>query len=166
MYPAAGVQWSMKARRIAIIAYDGSRPSTWPVPREIVVYLKRSGGQLQYSQPLLLQTQAKTRFSDLAQWIRGNLQGDLTFEMLAERVNLSPRHFARKFKATFGIAPADFVQELRLDEARWQLVNSEDPIMELADAAGDTSDDTFRRAFERCFGIPPVEYRDFKVAGA
>jgi transcriptional regulator GlxA family with amidase domain len=137
------------------------------VARDIVVYLKRSGGQRQYSQPLHAQVDAKTRFGDLVEWIRGNLQSDLTLEAMAERVELSPRHFARKFKATFGLTPADFVQELRLDEARWLLVNGEDSISHLADTVGYTNDDTFRRAFERHYGIAPLEYRRrFAMVGA
>jgi transcriptional regulator GlxA family with amidase domain len=63
------------------------------------------------------------------------------------------------------VTPADFVQEMRLDEARWLLVNGDDPMTTLANTVGYTGDDTFRRAFERRFGIPPVEYRRrFSVA--
>ena len=157
-YTSAGVTAGIDLA-LSFVEEDFGSELALAVAREIVVYLKRSGGQLQYSQPLLAQTQAKSRFADLAEWIRGNLQKDLTLEMLAERANLSPRHFARKFKAAFALTPAEFVQELRLDEARWLLVNSGDPIGNLADTVGYSSDDTFRRAFERRFGIPPAEYR-------
>lgn len=165
-YTSAGVTAGIDLA-LSFVEADFGSELALAVARDIVVYLKRSGGQLQYSQPLLVQTQAKTRFADLAEWIRGNLQADLTLEVLSERVNLSPRHFARKFKATFGLTPADFVQELRLDEARWLLVNAEDPISELAQSIGYTGDDTFRRAFERRFGVPPAEYRRrFRPASA
>jgi transcriptional regulator GlxA family with amidase domain len=165
-YTSAGVTAGIDLA-LSFVEEDFGSELALAVARDIVVYLKRSGGQLQYSQPLLAQTKAKTRFGDIAQWIRGNLQRDLTLEMLAGHVHLSPRHFARKFKATFGLTPADFVQELRLDEARWLLVNGEDAIGALADTIGYTSGDTFRRAFERRFGIPPAEYRRrFTVASA
>jgi transcriptional regulator GlxA family with amidase domain len=123
------------------------------------VYLKRSGGQLQYSQPLLAQTKAKQHFGNLSEWICDNLQSDLTLEALAERIQLSPRHFARKFKATLGLTPSDFVEGLRLDEARWLLENGDDPVNDLAQTVGYKGDDTFRRAFERRYGIAPAEYR-------
>lgn len=157
-YTSAGVTAGIDLA-LSFVEEDFGREIALAVAREIIVYLKRSGGQLQYSQPLLAQTQGKSRFSDLAEWIRGNLQKDLTLEMLAERLSLSPRHFARKFKATFGMTPADFVQEMRLDEARWLLVNGDDRVSDLADTVGYGSDDTFRRAFERRYGVPPLEYR-------
>jgi transcriptional regulator GlxA family with amidase domain len=165
-YTSAGVTAGIDLA-LSLVEEDFGSELALAVARHIVVYLKRSGGQLQYSQPLLVQTQAKTRFGDLAAWIRGNLQDDLTLEVLAQRANLSPRHFARKFKTAFGVTPADFVQELRLDEARWLLVNGDDPIADLAATVGYTSDDTFRRAFERRFGVPPAEYRRrFSLASA
>lgn len=150
---------------LALIEEDLGREVSLRVAREMVVYLKRSGGQLQYSQPLRLQTQAKGRFNDIAAWIRGHLTEDLTIEAMAERASLSPRHFTRTFRTTFGITPADFVEELRLDEARWLLVNAEDAIENVAADVGYSSDDTFRRAFERHFGIAPKEYRN-RFAGA
>lgn len=157
-YTSAGVTAGIDLA-LSFVEEDFGSELALAVAREIVVYLKRSGGQLQYSQPLLAQTKTKAAFGDLAEWIRGNLQGDLTLESLAERVNLSSRHFARKFKATFGLTPSDFVEELRLDEARWLLVNGGDPMSDLAKTVGYMSDDTFRRAFERRYGIAPAEYR-------
>jgi transcriptional regulator GlxA family with amidase domain len=151
---------------LAFVERDHGRELALAVAREIIVYLKRSGGQRQYSQPLLAQTKAGALFGDIGGWIRGNLHENLTLEKLAERANLSPRHFARKFKSTFGVTPADFVEELRLDEARWVLVNGSESISQLADVVGYTNDDTFRRAFERRFGIPPAEYRRRFQAGA
>lgn len=164
-YTSAGVTAGIDLA-LALVEEDFGAELALEVAREIVVYLKRSGGQLQYSQPLVAQTKAKARFGDLAEWIRGNLQNDLTVEVLAERANLSPRHFARKFKDTFALTPADFVEELRLDEARWLLVNGDDAIGDLAQTVGYGGDDTFRRAFERRFGIAPSEYRRrFRTAG-
>lgn len=144
---------------LAFVEEDFGRETAMQVAREMIVYLKRSGGQLQYSQPLLLQTQAKGRFGDVAQWIRGHLNEDLTVEAIAERMKLSPRHFTRKFRTTFGLTPASFVEELRLDEARWLLVNAGEALEGVARDVGYSSADTFRRAFERRFGVAPHEYR-------
>jgi len=86
---------------------------------------------------------------------------------LAEHAGLSPRHFNRKFKDVFAITPADLVEEIRLDEARWLLLNSDAAIQNLAADVGYRSDDSFRRAFERRFGVNPAEYRKrFSMAGA
>ncbi|HEY1978026.1 MAG TPA: GlxA family transcriptional regulator [Candidatus Baltobacteraceae bacterium] len=144
---------------LSFVEEDCGQEVALKVARELVVYLKRSGGQMQYSQPLLLQTQAKEHFGDIAGWIRGHLADNLTIESIAEHANLSPRHFTRKFKHLLGVTPADFVEELRLDEARWLLVNARDSISKVAENVGYSSDDTFRRAFERRFGVAPTEYR-------
>jgi transcriptional regulator GlxA family with amidase domain len=157
-YTSAGVTAGVDLC-LALIEEDFGNELALEVARELVVYLKRSGGQLQYSQPLLLQTRAKKHFGDIASWIRGHLDEELTAETLAERANLSARHFNRKFKGVFGLTPADFVEELRLDEARWLLANADASIESVAGDVGYRSDDTFRRAFERRFGVGPSEYR-------
>lgn len=144
---------------LALVEEDFGNEIALEAARDMVVYLKRSGGQLQYSQPLQLQTQARGQFGDIISWIRGRLREDLTVETLAEHADLSPRHFNRKFKSVFGLTPADFVEELRLDETRWLLVNTNDPLESVAQDVGYRSDDTFRRAFERRFGVSPSEYR-------
>jgi transcriptional regulator GlxA family with amidase domain len=157
-YTSAGVTAGIDLS-LSFVEEDFGSELALAVAREIIVYLKRSGGQLQYSQPLLAQTKTRQHFGNLSEWIRGNLQSDLTLEALAERIQLSPRHFARKFKATLGLTPADFVEQLRLDEARWLLESGDDPVNDLAQTVGYGGDDTFRRAFERRYGIAPAEYR-------
>ena len=157
-YTSAGVTAGIDLG-LAFVEEDFGRDLALAVAHEIVVYLKRSGGQLQHSGPLLAQTKGKAPFNDLAQWIHGNLAAELTLEALAEQADLSPRHFARKFKTAFGVTPAAFVEEMRLDEARWLLANGADSIAELAQTVGYASDDTFRRAFERRYGIGPADYR-------
>ena len=144
---------------LSFIEEDFGRDVAMEVAREMVVYLRRSGGQMQYSQPLAMQVQAKGSFADIGHWIRGNLAEELTVERIAERTNLSPRHFTRKFRSTFGISPAEFVEEMRLDEARWLLVNAADAIADVATNVGYANDETFRRAFARRFGIAPLDYR-------
>lgn len=157
-YTSAGVTAGIDLC-LAFIEEDFGRAVALEVARQMVVYLQRSGGQLQYSEPLHLQMRAKSSFGDIAGWIRGHLAGDLTVEAIAERVQLSPRHLNRKFKNTFGVTPADFVEELRLDEARWLLVNAGEGIDRVAGDVGYSNADTFRRAFERRFGVAPTEYR-------
>lgn len=152
---------------LAFIEEDLGKETALRVAREMVVYLKRSGGQRQYSQPLALQMRARGRFDEIVQWIQGHLNDELTVEKMAERTNLSPRHFTRKFRANFGITPADFVEELRLDEARWLLANGSDHVAIVASEVGYANDDSFRRAFERRFGVAPAEYRRrFAASGA
>ena len=131
------------------------------VARELVVYLKRPGGQNQFSEPLQFQMSAPSRFADLAAWIHSHLLADLSVEALAARTFLSPRHFAREFKREFGTTPASFVQEARLADASRRLSQTSRRIGldAIARSVGYASEDVFRRAFERRFGVSPSAYR-------
>ncbi len=157
-YTSAGVTAGIDLS-LALIEEDLGNAVALSVARELVVYLKRPGGQLQYSEPLQFQSRATTGFSEIVAWMVDHLAADLSVETLAERMHLSPRHFNRRFRATFGATPAHFVEGLRLDAARWRLSEGETLIGDLAASVGYHSDDAFRRAFERRFGVVPTEYR-------
>jgi transcriptional regulator GlxA family with amidase domain len=129
------------------------------VARELVVYVKRSGGQEQYSEPLRFQTEAVDRFAELATWMVSNLDQNLSVEVLASRACLCPRQFTRRFKRIFGSPPADFVEKLRLDEARRRLVSANNSVENVGVSVGYKSPDTFRRAFQRRLGINPTVYQ-------
>lgn len=158
VYTSAGITAGIDLA-LALIEDDLGNDVALAVARELVVYLKRSGGQLQYSEPLQMQSKAGSKFEDVLSWMLDDLSADLSVEVLAERAELSPRHFSRKFKAAFGATPADFVEGLRLDHARWLLANKAASIETLAATVGYTNDDTFRRAFARRFGTVPSHYR-------
>lgn len=158
-YTAGGVTASVDLS-LALIEEDCGARVALSVARELVVYLKRSGGQKQYSEPLEFQVNSTDRFGELATWMIDHLRADLSLEALARRVCLSPRHFVRKFKEAFGGTPAEFVESLRLDEARRRLTERTQTIETVADSVGFHSDDSFRRAFERKFGVNPKTYRN------
>jgi len=144
---------------LSLVEEDYGPRVAMTVARELVVYLKRSGGQEQYSEPLKFQTQSVSRLSDLMTWIIGHLNEDLPLEVLASRACLCPRHFWRRFKAEFGCTPTDFVEKLRLDEARRRLCSGDDSIEHIGLSLGFKSADAFRRAFERRLEINPRDYR-------
>jgi transcriptional regulator GlxA family with amidase domain len=144
---------------LALIEEDCGPGVALSVARELVVYLKRPGGQNQYSEPLQFQVRTSDRFADLAAWVPSHLRQDLSVEALAERANLCPRHFSRRFKEAFGATPAEFVERLRLDEARRRLAIHNSTIDEVAASVGFNSHRAFRRAFERRFGVAPSSYR-------
>ena len=95
----------------------------------------------------------------LAEWMRNNLHEDLSVEALARRTQWSARQFSRRFKITFGLPPRDYVERLRLDEACRRLADEHLTVESIAASVGYASDDAFRRAFERCFGMTPGTYR-------
>jgi transcriptional regulator GlxA family with amidase domain len=163
-YTAGGVTASVDLS-LALIEEDFGPRMALAVARELVVYLKRAGGQKQYSEPLEFQCNAMDRFAELATWMIDHLHGDLSLEALARRACLSPRHFARRFKQAFHGTPAAFVENLRLDEARRRLSERTQTIETVGTSVGFHSDDSFRRAFQRRFGINPRAYRNgFTVA--
>jgi transcriptional regulator GlxA family with amidase domain len=144
---------------LSLIEEDYGPRVSLAVARELVVYLKRSGGQEQYSEPLQFQTESVSRFSELTTWIQTHLNEDLSLETLAGKACLCPRHFSRRFKADCGKTPADFVERLRLDEARRRLSNSDNSVENVGLSVGFKSADAFRRAFERRLRVSPTDYR-------
>jgi transcriptional regulator GlxA family with amidase domain len=98
------------------------------------------------------------RFSDLVAWVIKNLHADLSVEVLARRACMCPSHFSKLFKSVFGEAPRDFVQNLRLNEARRRLSKRQKTLRTVAASVGFPSPDSFHRAFERKFGSRPGSY--------
>jgi transcriptional regulator GlxA family with amidase domain len=157
-YTSAGITAGIDLT-LALIEEDYGLSVALTVARELVVYLKRSGGQEQYSEPLQFQSKSTDPVASIVGWIVANLQQDLSVECLAAKVNLGPRHFNRRFQRAFGTTPAAFVETLRMEEARRRLAGEHDTIERVALSVGFRSDDVFRRTFERRFGISPSVYR-------
>jgi transcriptional regulator GlxA family with amidase domain len=165
VYTSAGVTAGIDLS-LSFIEEDLGGRIALATARELVVYLKRTGGQMQFSEPLQFQARATDRFADLAAWLVSNLKKDLSVEMMAERVGLGERHFSRRFKSVFGTAPADYVEALRLDESRKRLGAPNQTIDSVAASVGYASADAYRRAFERRFGVAPSLYKKKFVASA
>lgn len=157
-YTSAGITAGIDVA-LALIEEDIGPAMAVAVARGLVVYLKRPGGQRQYSEPLRMQAQVNDPFRELMAWVSGNLCCDLTVANLAARTNMSQRHFARRFKEALGRPPAQVVEELRLDEARALLAEPNAAVERVARTVGFSCPDTFRRAFARRFGISPTGYR-------
>jgi transcriptional regulator GlxA family with amidase domain len=144
---------------LSLIEEDYGRQMALKLARELVVHVKRSGEQEQYSEALQFQVQSCDRFADISSWIVCNLNEDLSIEALAHRTCMSPRNFTRLFKAEFGRAPAEFVASVRITEARRRLLIPRNSIESVATSVGFKSADAFSRTFERLVGIRPSTYR-------
>ncbi len=159
-YTSAGVTAGVDLA-LALIEEDFGGRLALEVARDLVVYLKRDGGQEQYSQPLQFQVASSSdRLAELGAWIPAHLRHDLSVEALAARACLSPRQLGRRFTALFGTTPAEFVESARLDGARERLSEGNASVAQIADSVGFASADAFRRAFQRRFGVSPRTYRD------
>jgi transcriptional regulator GlxA family with amidase domain len=158
IYTAAGVTAGIDLA-LALIEEDLGAGAALAVARELVVYLKRDGGQAQFSEPLQFQNAARDRLGELPAYVAANLQTDLSVEALARKVALSPRQLSRRCREDFGCSPAQLVRSLRLDEARRRLQARRGTVETVAASVGFNSADAFRRAFEQQFGVTPSAYR-------
>lgn len=145
---------------LALVEEDLGPSAALTVAREMIVYLKRPGGQEQYSEPLRHQIKGMDAFAELVAWIRGHLAGDTSVPALAARVQLSARQFSRRFVAAYGRTPADYVETLRLSVAREHLVGARRSIEAIAASVGFANVDVFSRRFKQRFGISPRSYRE------
>ncbi len=143
---------------LALIEEDYGGHVARTVARELMVRL-RPPGEEEDSFVANLQEDPEERVVELPSWISAHLHERLTVDALAERACLSPRHFSRVFKQAFNCTPADFVEELRLSEARRRLLAHHTTVESVAESVGFKSSDAFRRAFERRVGMTPTGFR-------
>ncbi|MBK1839347.1 helix-turn-helix domain-containing protein [Azospirillum sp. YIM B02556] len=146
---------------LAMIEDDLGHLAALTVARAMVLFLKRPGGQSQFSIELRRQMRdARGRFDDLHDWIRTNLDADLSVPTLAEVARMSPRNFARVYLRETGESPARAVEKLRIEAARRLLESAYDPIQVVARRTGFGDDERMRRAFVKAYGVSPQDYRN------
>ncbi len=145
---------------LALIEHDHGGAVALRAARELVVYLKRSGGQSQFSTVLSGQiSDADGRLGQLFAWMADNLASDLRAEVLAEKAGMSLRSFARSFTAQIGLTPAKAVELMRIQAARDAIETTETPLGVIARRAGFGDEQRMRRAFARQFNATPAEIR-------
>jgi transcriptional regulator GlxA family with amidase domain len=145
---------------LALVEADCGRDVSMQAARELVVYLKRPGGQAQYSTLLQLQTQDSPAFDELHLWLAENLgDPELTVERLAEQAKMSLRNFSRVYKQRTGRTPAKAIELFRLEAAKRLLENSSRNIEQIARACGFSDEERLRSTFQRHLSISPRDYR-------
>jgi transcriptional regulator GlxA family with amidase domain len=159
LYTSAGVTAGIDLA-LKLIEDDHGRDLALTVARRLVVFLKRPGGQSQFSAHLAAQIADEGKIRSLQHWILDHLSLDLTLDSLANRVAMSVRNFTRVFQGETGTTPADFVEMARVDAARRLLEESETPLQRVASRCGFASPDTMRRTFLRRIGTGPSDYRE------
>jgi transcriptional regulator GlxA family with amidase domain len=143
---------------LALVEADLGREIALAVARQLVVFLKRPGGQAQFSATLALQ-HGTARFESLHAWIADNLRGDLSVASLALASGMSERSFVRHYRQATGITPARAVEQIRVEAARHTLELGL-PVKRVAARCGFGSEETMRRSFLRLLGTSPQAYRD------
>jgi transcriptional regulator GlxA family with amidase domain len=158
IWTSAGVTSGMDLA-LALVEEDLGREIALTVARYLVLFLRRPGGQSQFSAQLANQLAAREPLRELQVWIAEHPQADLSVEALARRAGMSPRHFARVFGREVGMTPARFVEEARVEAARRRLEETDDGVAAVAAAVGFRTPETLRRAFLRVLGVSPAAYR-------
>ena len=165
MFSSAGVTSAFDLM-LSLIEEDLGREATLAVARYLVMYLKRPGGQSQFSDQLAAQFVTKEPIQRVQQWVRDHLRQDLSVAKLARQAGMSARNFARTFVQETRLTPADFVELARIDEARRLLEETKSSLQRVARDSGFSSTQAMRRAFGRQMAVTPSEYRDrFRTTG-
>jgi transcriptional regulator GlxA family with amidase domain len=129
------------------------------VARRMVVPPQRAGGQAQYIETPLVEASEADPFGTTLTWMAAHLHENLTVEAMAARAVMSPRTFARRFRATLGASPYHWLLQQRIALAQRLLETADDPIENIATQCGFSSAATLRLHFRRFLGLPPQSYR-------
>jgi transcriptional regulator GlxA family with amidase domain len=158
-WTSAGVTTSIELA-LALVEDDLGHAVAMDIARTLALPMLRGGEQPQLSQALQAQDAASRRLRELVAWIGTNPQADLSVDALANRVQMSPRHFARAFAAETGCTPARFVEQTRVAAAAELLRRTRWTQDRIAARSGFRSVDALQRAFARRYGVTPRAYRE------
>ena|SRR5436305_3813665 len=165
VWTSAGVTAGMDLA-LALVEEDLGRATALETARWLVVFVKRPGGQSQFSSHLQAQLAERRPIRELQEWMAANLAADLSVPALAAGAAMSERNFARAFGREVGMTPAAYVEALRVDHARLRLESTGQKLEAVASDCGFGTVETMRRAFHRRLGVGPAGYRDrFQTRG-
>jgi len=144
---------------LALVEEDRGRDVALAIARGLVMFLRRPGGQTQFSAPLSGQVAYREPLRDIQRLIAEHPEADLSVPALAAAANLSPRQFSRAFTAEIGVPPGRYVDRVRLETARRLLEDTLDGVAEVARRSGYGTPEAMRRAFVQALDVSPAEYR-------
>lgn len=159
LWTSAGVTAGMDLA-LALLEEDAGNEAALAVARQLVMFVRRPGGQAQFSAQLSAKVAERHPLRHVQTWITENLHADLTVETLATHAHMSPRNFARAFKREVGITPAAYVERVRVERAQQLLQAPGATLQRVATQCGFGSEDRMRHAFQRRVGVGPASYRD------
>ncbi|GHA03887.1 putative transcriptional regulator, AraC family protein [Streptomyces echinoruber] len=144
---------------LALVESDHGAAYATEVAKFLVLYLKRPGGQTQFSMVLDAQLTDQEPIRAVQDWVQENLHRALPVPELACRARMSPRHFARVFRRAVGMTPGQYVRRMRIARARQLLEATDLSVGQIASRCGFTATETFLRAFGALVGLTPAQYR-------
>jgi transcriptional regulator GlxA family with amidase domain len=158
MFSCAGVTTAFDLM-LSLIEEDLGRETALAVARFFVMFLKRPGGQSQFSAQLAAQFVSREPIQRAQHWIHHHLRNGLSVSELAREVGMSQRNFARTFANETDMTPAAYVELARIDAGRRLLEESHLSLQEIAFEGGFSNPQAMRRAFSRHLGLTPGDYR-------
>jgi transcriptional regulator GlxA family with amidase domain len=159
VYTSAGVTAGMDMA-LAMLEEDHGGAVALAVARELVMFLKRPGGQSQFSDHLAAQFSEDAGLRELQLWMLEHVDQDLSVPRLAGRIAMSERSFARHFIDGVGVAPGHYVRQIRLTAARRKLEQTDLPLQQIARRCGFGTPESLRRSFIAALGVTPGAYRE------
>jgi transcriptional regulator GlxA family with amidase domain len=159
LYSSAGISAGIDLA-LALVEEDHGRDFALSIARYLVLFLKRSGGQAQFSSRLRAQFSAVPAILQVQLWCEDNLASDLRVGTLCKIAGMSERNFVRKFREDTGQSPGEYVLSARMEAACRFLTETEFSLKGVARKCGFGSMTTMRRAFLARVGVPPKQYRD------
>ena len=158
IYTCAGVTSGMDLA-LAFVEEDFGADVAVRIARAYVMFLRRPGGQSQFSAPMSFNASSQSPMNRLQVWILDHLADNLTVERLAAQAKMSPRHFARVFARDFRMTPGEYLDRVRVEAARKRLEDTDEALDQIAASVGLGTASTMRRAFLRLLDITPADYR-------
>ncbi len=158
IYSSAGVTAGIDLA-LRLVEEDFGRDLALGIAKQLVVFMKRQGGQSQFSTPLARQHAAKGVLADILAWMKQNPDQDLCVEALARRCAMGDRNFARVFKQEVGMTPGKYVEKMRIEYAAQQIETQNEGLKRVAQISGFRSEEMMRRAFKRQLNVLPHLYR-------
>lgn len=159
LWTSAGVSASVDLA-LAFVEADYGHELALQVARDLVIFLKRPGGQSQFSANLTSQMTQSSGMRAVQEWVLENLEQRITVAIMAEQAAVSQRHFRRIFTREVGMSPMEFVERARIDKARRLLSESDLPLKSVAFRCGFATTDQMRLGFRKFLGISPKEHRE------
>lgn len=159
VYTSGGVTAGMDLA-LSLVEEDWGSQVASAAARGMLVFMRRPGGQSQFSTYVVNEAKTRKDFRELQAWIISNPHEDLGVEFLADRMAMSPRNFSRIFCQEVGLSPAKFVERARLEAARTMLVQTGQSVENIAANSGFHNAEQMRRSFLRLLKITPQEYRE------
>jgi transcriptional regulator GlxA family with amidase domain len=159
IYTSAGISAGIDLA-LAWVEEDCGAGLAHEAARELVLFLRRPGGQPQLSVSLASQASEMKSIRELQIWIAEHLQTNLSVENLAGRMSMSVRNFERVFTREVGTTPSQYVLQMRVEAARCELERTRKGLKQVASTAGFGNVDVMRRAFVRLLGLTPRRYRE------